>query len=102
MLLCAGAIMKRALYFSATLLLAAVLGLSDGCHRSQLSSQSPSVPPDLQEAVNKLVQAVEAFDIPHVLEAYTEDFTSGTGRSKDEVRRVLEQLQASHVGLTVE
>jgi ketosteroid isomerase-like protein len=94
--------MRRLIYFSAVVLFAGALTISAGCHRSRPAAQSPPVPPDLQEAVNKLVRAVEAFDIPHVLEAYTEDFTSGTGRSKDEVRRVLEQLQASHVGLTVE
>jgi ketosteroid isomerase-like protein len=93
--------MNRARYFSAILLTGA-LAISIGCHRSQPSSQLSSVPPDLQETVNKLVQAVEAFDIPHVLEAYTEDFTSGTGRSKDEIGRTLEQLQASHVNLKVE
>ena len=102
MLLCARAIMNRALYFSVVLLFTGALAIFAGCHRSQPSSQSPSVPPDLQETVDKLVQAVEAFDIPHVLDAYTEDFTSGTGRSKDEVRHVLEQLQASHVNLKVE
>ena len=94
--------MNRTLYFSTILLFAGVLTVSAGCHRSQSSSQSASVPPDLQETVNTLVKAVEAFDIPHVLDAYTEDFTSGTGRSKDEIRRTLEQLQASHVNLTVE
>ncbi len=94
--------MKRLISFSVVLLLMGVLALSAGCHRSQPSFQSPSVPPDLQETVDKLVQAVEAFDIPRVLDAYTEDFTSGTGRSKAEVRRVLEQLQASHVSLKVE
>jgi ketosteroid isomerase-like protein len=93
--------MNRALYFFAVFFMG-VLAISGGCHRSQPSAQSSPVPPDLQETVNKLVQAVEAFDIPHVLDAYTEDFTSGTGRSKAEVRQVLEQLQASHVGLKVE
>ena len=92
--------MNRALYFFAVFF-TGVLATSGGCHRSQPSQSSP-VPPDLQETVNKLVQAVEAFDIPHVLDAYTEDFTSGTGRSKAEVRQVLEQLRASHVGLKVE
>jgi len=52
--------------------------------------------------VDKLVRAAEAFDIARVLDAYADDFTSGTGRSKEEVRRVLTQLQASHVALTVE
>jgi len=94
--------MNQARSFSVVLLFAGVLATSTGCHRSQPSPQSPTVPPDLQATVDKLVQAVEAFDIPHVLDAYTEDFTSGTGRSKDEIRRTLEQLQASHVNLKVE
>jgi len=94
--------MNGAMFFSAVLLLTGALVISTGCHRSQPSSQSSSVPPDLQEAVDKLVQAVEAFDVPDVLDAYSEDFTSGTGRSKDDVRHVLEQLQANHVTLKIE
>ena len=42
------------------------------------------------------------FDVPAVLDAYAEDFTSGTGRSKDGVRQVFAQLQAHHVALKVE
>jgi len=94
--------MNRTIPFSAVLFFMGLLAISAGCHRSQPSSQSPLVPPDLQEAVNKLVRAVEAFDISHVLDAYADDFTSGTGRSKEEVRRVLTQLQANHVTLKVE
>jgi hypothetical protein len=102
--------MKWVISPSLMVILLGLLIASTGCQRSQSTSKQPptepaqtvQVPPDLQETVDKFVQAVEAFDVPHVLDVYADDFTSGTGRHKDEVRQVLTQLQASHVTLKVE
>jgi len=81
-----------------------------GCQRSQstttpqstLQQSTVSIPADLQSVVDQLVRAVEAFDIPDILDAYAEDFRSGTGRSKDSIREVFTQLRANHVKLAVE
>jgi len=81
-----------------------------GCQRSQTTNSQQDappqptlvVPPDLQQTVNQLVRAVEACDIPHILDAYAEDFQSGSGRSKEGVREVFAQLRANHVKLQVE
>lgn len=80
------------------------------CQRSQSKDPpqtSPSqpavvVPLDLQESVDQLVRAVEAFDIPHLLDAYAEDFLSGTGRTKESIREVFTQLHRNNVKLKVE
>lgn len=84
------------------LFLVGMLAIPVGCKRSPLPPQSQPVPADLHAAVEKLVRAVETFDTPTILEAYADDFTSGTGRSKAEVHRIFEQLQANHVSVKVE
>jgi len=61
-----------------------------------------SVPPDLQKDVDAIVQAVETLDIPKALAGYADDYTSGTGRSKDGVREALTNLQERHAAITVE
>ena len=81
-----------------------------GCQRTQPTDSSPdpsppaavSVPSDLQTTVTQLVSAVETFDIPHILDAYAEDFLSGSGRSREDIRRVFTQLRARNVKLEVE
>ena len=45
---------------------------------------------------------METLDIPQALTGYADDYTSGTGRSKDSVREVLTKLQEGHVRITVE
>jgi hypothetical protein len=52
--------------------------------------------------VERLARAAEAFDIPHLLDAYAEDFLSGTGRTKDRIREVFTQLRENNVKLEVE
>ncbi|MGE0684716.1 MAG: hypothetical protein AB7P69_27885, partial [Candidatus Binatia bacterium] len=84
--------------------------LVSSCQRSQPTDpqqSSPSqsaaaVPPDLQETVDRLVRAAETFDIPHLLDTYAEDFLSGTGRTKDDIREVFNQLRKNNVKLKVE
>jgi hypothetical protein len=84
--------------------------LVSSCQRSQptdspqdsLSPSTVAVPPDLQETVARLVRATEAFDIPHLLDAYAEDFLSGTGRTKDSIHEVFTQLRKHNVKLEVE
>jgi hypothetical protein len=86
------------------------LVLISSCQRSQPTEppqDSPSqpavvIPPDLQETVDRLVRAAEAFDIPHLLDAYAEDFLSGTGRTKDSIREVFAQFRKNNVKLKVE
>jgi ketosteroid isomerase-like protein len=94
--------MSQTLALRALLLFVGVLIISTSCQRDRRSAQEPAVPADLQETIDHLVQAVEALDIAEVLDAYAEDYTSGTGRSKDEVRRTLEQLQENRVSLKIE
>ena len=90
--------------------LAVGFSLLPGCQRPQ-STDSPqesapqatiSVPPDLRGTVDQLVRAVETFDIPHILDAYAEDFLSGTGRSKESISEVFTQLRQNNVKLEVE
>jgi len=95
--------------------------LSLSCNRSERPNPSPSsqapasekdappdqenvvaIPPDLQKDVDAIVRAVETLDIPQALAGYAEDYTSGTGRSKDGVREVLTRLQEGNVNITVE
>lgn len=64
--------------------------------------EAVTAPHDLQESVDALIHAVETLDIAKVLEGYADDFTSGTGRSKDGVRDVFTNLQKSHVSIKVE
>ena len=86
------------------------IALLPSCQRSQplnLPQDSPrqaavTVPPDLQEAVAQFTHAIETFDLPHILEAYAEDFLSGSGRSKEDIRKVFTQLRARNVKLKVE
>jgi len=94
--------MSQTISLRVILLLVGVLIIPAGCQRDRRSAQGPEVPADLQETLDRLVQAVEVFDIPKVLDAYAEDYASGTGRSKDEVRRTFEQLQANRVSLKIE
>ena len=98
-----------------------VLSLSLGCNRSEPAKSSPStqspssdeesppdqprvtsVPQDLQKDIDALTHAVETLDIPQALTGYADDYTSGTGRSKDGVREVLTKLQEGHVRIAVE
>jgi hypothetical protein len=78
-----------------------------GCQRSPSNShpsspQTIEVPADLQETVDLLTRAAEGFDIPRILDAYADDFLSGTGRSKESVREVFSQLKERQVKLQVE
>ena len=106
--------MQQRIFYTATVLLIGVLALIPGCNRSP-SPSSPArqggsseqsaaipVPPDLKAAVNTLVEAVETFDIPKVLEAYSDDFASGTGRSKEALREILTNMQKNQVVVKVE
>lgn len=97
--------------FSLRTLLLLTIGLiaTVGCQRSQPNApsdtsrqQAEKAPADLQAVVDQLVEAVETFDLPHILDSYAEDFRSGTGRTKDGVRQVFTQLKESHVILQVE
>lgn len=88
-----------------TMLITLTIGLllvSAGCNPSQPSSQAQKVPADLQATVDQFVQAFETFDTPKVLELYTDDFISGTGRPKNDVASVLTRLQSNQVALKVE
>ena len=60
------------------------------------------VPPDLQKAVDSLVQAVETLNVSQALAGYADDYRSGTGRSKEGVREVLTRLQEGGVNIKVE
>lgn len=80
-----------------------------GCNRSPSSSENQSdqqhvvaAPPDLKAAVSDLIHAVETLDIPKILEAYADDFRSGSGRPKESLREVLAQLQKNRVLVKVE
>lgn len=113
--------MKRVIVVGVVLCIAALSLTSISCNRSKPAKPSPStqaptinkeapahspeagaVPADLQKDVDALVHAVETLDIPKALAGYAEDYTSGTGRSKDGVREVLTKLQEGHVNITVE
>lgn len=89
-------------------LAAGVIGITGCKHTPSDSTPDPSqqavttVPADLQETVNALVHAVETVDIPTILAAYAEDFRSGAGRTKDEVREVFTRLEENHVKIQVE
>jgi ketosteroid isomerase-like protein len=84
------------------LLLVGVLAVTSGCQRSHSITQTAAIPIDLKETIDTFTHAIEAFDLSTVLRAYAEDFMSGTGRSKDEVRHILTQLQENRVILKVE
>jgi hypothetical protein len=82
---------------------------SSSAQRPSTSKESPTdqpdaltVPKDLQKDVDAIVRAVETLDIPQALAGYAEDYTSGTGRSKDGVRDVLTKLQEGNVNIAVE
>ena len=91
-----------------SLIILLVLCIGVACERPDESTSAPaqtesqSVPHDLQQAIEQLSQGLEAFDAEKVLAVYTEDFTSGTGRSKQGVGEVLERLQKSNVSLSVD
>jgi len=61
-----------------------------------------AVPPDLHETVSQLTRAIQTFDISRILEVYAEDFLSGSGRSKEDIRNVFVQLRTRNVKLEVE
>lgn len=95
--------------FLTILFFVTALIIASGCQRSQPpppADASPQpiekIPADLQTTVDTLVQAAETLDIPRLLDAYAEDFLSGTGRTKDGVREVFLQLKENHVKLQVE
>jgi hypothetical protein len=97
-----------------SIVILSVLALS--CNRSESTKSPPltsetvpadkpktvSVPAELQKDIDAMVQAVETLDIPKVLASYADDYTSGTGRSKDGVRDALINLQERRVAVTVE
>ncbi len=100
---------QRILFSRIICFLAAGLISITGCKHApseSTSSLSPqevtTIPTDLQETVNALVHAVETVDIPTILAAYAEDFRSGAGRTKDEVREVFTRLEKNHVKIQVE
>ena len=82
-------------------LLLVALFTSAACERSPDSTSKP-VPADLQQAITLLSQGFETFDTKKVLAVYVDDFTSGTGRSKQGVGEVLKRLGANNVTLAVE
>jgi hypothetical protein len=106
--------MQPGISLTATALLIGIFILTPGCNRSPSRSSTAKrgdaaeqptpipVPPDLKTAVTTLVHAVETLDIPQVLEAYADDFASGTGRSKAALREVLARMQENHVVVKVE
>ena len=112
--------MKRVLAVGAVLSLVGLSFLSLSCNRSKPTKSSSTTPApstnkdaptaqpkttvsqDLQKDVDVIVQAVETLDVPKALAGYTDDYRSGTGRSKDGVREVLTKLQEGHVHITVE
>ena len=80
--------------------------ITSGCHQagdtpSQARTAS-SLPPDLQKTLDALIGAIEAFDISAILSAYTDDFMSGTGRSKQDVGNIFTQLRSNQVSLHVQ
>lgn len=70
--------------------------------RSSSASQAQQPPVELKAVADRLVQILETLDAPHVLDLYTDDFISGTGRSRHDLRRALLTLGANHVTLKVE
>jgi hypothetical protein len=113
--------MKPVIAVGAGLFIVVLSFLSLSCNRSEPTQPSPitqapstdkdsptdqpnagTAPQDLQKDVDAIIHAVEALDIPQALAGYAEDYTSGTGRSKDSVREVLTRLQEGHVNITVE
>ena len=104
--------MQQWISLTAVAFLIGVFILTPGCNRSpspsakqeDSSEQSPAGPisPDLKTTVNTLVHAFETLDIPKVLEGYSDDFTSGTGRSKENLREILSSMQENHVTVKVE
>ncbi len=94
--------MSRVIPVSRVFLLLALLLVLVGCERARFSPPSPPIPSDLQATVEHLVRAVEMFDVPQVLTVYADDFTSGTGRTKEGVAAIFTQLRASRVSLSVE
>ena len=89
----------NALRLAPAVLLAVYMGTA--CERSQ-GSADPSVPSDLRQTLEQLVDGLEAFDPEQVLAVYADDFISGTGRSKRGVGEVLTRLRESGVSLSVE
>ena len=97
--------MHRGMLLTVTVLLIGTFAFTPGCNRSPSPSEQSTgipVPPDLKTTVNMLVSAVETLDIPKVLEAYADDFASGTGRSKEALREILTSMQENHVTVKVE
>lgn len=96
--------LQRLFVFTVGLVLVSSCQRSEPTNPPQDSPLQPAVavPPDLQETVDRLVRAAEAFDIPHLLDVYAEDFLSGTGRTKENIREVFTQLRKNHVTLEVE
>ena len=102
--------MKRRHIFWHTLIVVSGFILLSSCQRSQPPDQpqdSPrqaavAVPADLQDTINQFVHAVENFDILHILDAYAEDFRSGSGRSKEDIHRIFTQLRSRNVKLKIE
>lgn len=94
--------MGRAVLHSIVFLLVILAIMPLGGGRAPLLSHAQQVPADLEAAVAQFVQTFETFDAKKVLELYTDDFISGTGRSKHELRRALLTLRANHVVLKVE
>lgn len=66
------------------------------------AAKEPQVPPDLQAVVDQLVKSFEALDEAKALEVYADDFQSGTGRAKEDLGKMLNQLKSHKVALTIE
>jgi hypothetical protein len=88
--------------FRLVFLLISVLAVPAGCQRPRSITQTAAIPKDLTETVDTFTHAIEVFDLSTVLRTYAGDFMSGTGRSKDEIRHILTQLQENRVVLKVE
>jgi hypothetical protein len=77
--------------------LVSALTVISGCKGAYSTPQTAAIPIDLKETVDTFSRAIEALDLPVVLDTYAEGFTSGTGRTKDEIRHVLTRLRENRV-----
>lgn len=84
------------------LCLVAALGCQPADQAPSEADLTSSLTADLQQTIDALVGAVEAFDVSTILAIYADDFVSGTGRSKDDIGTIFSQLSANKVSLTVE
>ena len=90
------------LYGKLILCLVAVLGCQPPAQAPSEGDSTSSLPAGLQQTIDTLIGAVEAFDISTILALYADDFVSGTGRSKDDIGTIFSQLKTNKISLTVE